>query len=247
MDPSKWAPLVRMVVQDYGYTEVLVLSTLRTIYEEGGPGLLGKIQGSPMASDVLGLCVHSLSFPNEQYFSVKDKVESVLASSSFNDSIKGSTTLGFKWTAIVEVPMFEKYGRVTFSSDATFANIRASLSEFVSQTSSNSSLSSFASTFFAKNSSLIDDGSLLICILDDDGWSKEMTAGNFPIISSMIRMQQCFSSAGSTTENSIVSSLTITLRSTCDPFGARQRMSEVIRKFRTFLLPLSILRNSSIN
>jgi hypothetical protein len=165
---------------------------------------------------------------------VKEKVESVLVSSAFNNSIKGSTTLGFKWTAIVEVPMFEKYGRVTFNADATFAKIRASLSEFISQESSTSSLSSFASTFF-KNSSLIDDGSLLICILDDDGWSKEMTAGNFPMISSMIRMQQCFSSGGSTADSAIVSSLTITLRSTCDPFGARQRMSEVIRrKFRPF-------------
>ena len=231
---------VAQVAQDYGYSQASISRTLATIGRSSGTGgalLLSEIKNDP---DLLGLCVHSFEQPQEEsagfVATTEERIAAVLAAHNSSNSSRtwatvggsggGGAKLGFVWTVIVEVPMFQRYGRVTFSADATFPVIRAALAEFVSScwadegkrcdiavtvagSASGSTASSFGSsldisaTLFSflgapapaasllptsrlyhshsssPTPSLIDDGSLLISLLDDGGWSREMAAGSF--------------------------------------------------------------------
>ena len=237
------ASVRRQVAQNYGYGEEEIQSTIESLRASAVTSrVMDKILGD---SELLGLCVYSLSLQTEGTpgFTIEERIEAVVVQ---HTSGKGGGKLGFTWTAMVEIPLLRAYGRATFTSDATFAIIRAALSEFLaSSTPAPSSKSpSVLSIFSAGPSSsssapsLIDDGSLVVSLLDGDGWSIEVTAGNFAVLASTMALQHKKSAAlglwrsshlqqqqpQSLTDASV---LTLTLRSSRDPFRARQRISEV--------------------
>ena len=245
-DDMQEASVRRQVAQNYGYGEEEIQSTIESLRASAIPSrVMDKILGD---SELLGLCVYSLSLQTESTpgFTIEERIEAVVVQ---HTSGKGGGKLGFTWTAMVEIPLLQAYGRATFTSDATFAVIRAALSEFLASStpapSSKSPLlsifSSGPSSYSSSNApSLIDDGSLVVSLLDGDGWSIEVTAGNFAVLASTMallhkksaalglwrssHLQQQQQQQQSLTDTSV---LTLTLRSSRDPFSARQRISEV--------------------
>lgn len=222
--------LKRQVTNDYGYTEDEIDVALHKV-EVGGSHLLEKVlTASASSSDLLGLVVHSLSTVStdeDSSFSMEDRVQAILAThASSREGSSSNEILGIKWTVIIEIPMLQKFGRATFTEDATFSVVRTALAEFLA--------SSPASPRGA--CSLIDDGTLLISILDENGWSKELAQGTFAAISARIALD-CKSLPRSPSSNPSVpkhpnpndhpACHTLTLRSTRDPIGPRQRISEL--------------------
>jgi len=218
--------LVQQVSQDYGYPTELILATVEKLRQHTRADLVEKV----MSSDaMLGLCVHSLSTADkdQDQFTVEERVEAIVATTSGSGSKSphgNGSKLGFRWTAIVEIPMLQKVGRVTFTPDCTFVLMRTALAEFLSSSSPPSAV-----TATSTSSSLIDDGSLQISVLDDQGWSQDVTSGNFSFVASQIALFQTQSKGkgkGRGAEGSLPC-LTITLRSVRDPFGPRARLSEL--------------------
>ena len=199
--------LVQQVSQDYGYSKELIIATIETLRETTRAELLAKVLAS---EEVLGLCIHSLSIADkdQDQFTVDERVEAIVATTSSS----GSKKLGFEWTAMVEIPMLQKVGRVTFTPDCTFVIMRTALAEFLLSSSPSSSTS---------------DGSLKISILDDQGWSQDVTSGNFSIVANQIALLQTQSKGKGKGAEGSLPCLTITLRSVRDPFGPRARLSEL--------------------
>lgn len=169
-------------------------------------------------ANLLVLCVHSLAEESDSS-SITERVDQVLA--SFGD-VDGRDTnwdgmLCFRLPVIVDLFRLTKVGKCDFSEDATFADIRDALLEFWNREIS-ASLGN-ASPALSKSSSN-DEGTVIILMVDDEGWSKELNYGNFSMIATAIAQKRA---ADMNDELRTI----MMLRSNRDPIGPRHRLAEL--------------------
>jgi len=135
-------------------------------------------------------------------------------------SDSGELTLGVLLNAAIDFFRFGRLGRVTFSRDATFTLIREALTDY--WVTEISSVPSVANQVLAKSNSN-DEGTMQVLVLDDDGWSKEISYGTFASVAAELK-QKLLGDEGKR--------IVLLLRSSRDPIGARQRVAELLYNVR---------------
>ena len=132
----------------------------------------------------------------------------------------GELTLGIFLNAAIDFFRFGRLGRVTFSRDATFTVIREALTDY--WVAEISSVPSVANQVLSKSNSN-DEGTMQVLVLDDDGWSKEISYGTFASVAAELKQKL----SGDEGER-----IVLLLRSSRDPVGARQRIAELEHNVR---------------